>query len=349
MTAVQAESPYVVKRCGVDDISAVMEFFGENHDPLHIFASNRQFVDWQYYVPESHDYNILIAKDDNSILGLFAYIPNTFFDSDIPPEHKFVWTANWLVKKDYKGFVGLDLFYSLPKYERCKNLGIIGLTDGAAKFYQKLGYRVGKLKHYFFVNENIDRFKILGGYKRLCADAQRTSGGYGGRIERIDSFIGLESLPVFEYLISAEPCKSAAFFENKYLRSPFYNYIIYALKNESGIAAALVCRVVSHNCAKVVRAVEYIGRAEYLAEARLQYILDEHNAEYIDLYCEGIPHDMLGKAGFMLNTGQHGLIVPNYFEPFKNANIEIAYAYKFAQPNGQCYIFKGDGDRDHPR
>jgi len=323
-----------------------MDFFGENHDPTHSFAANKRFVDWQYYMPDAGEYNILIAKGDSGMLGVLAYIPNTFFDSEMLPERKFIWTTNWLVKRGYKGFVGLDLLYSLPKHENCENIGTVGQTAASGMFYQKIGYRIGKLEHYFFVNENVGNFKVLSGYNWSCADTPQADAERGSLLLKpINSLIGLDSPLILEYLRNAEPCKSPAFFENKYVKNPFYKYYIYGIISEGKAAAAMVCRVANHNGANVVRLVEYIGRAEYLADSRLQDILDEHNAEYMDFYCAGVPHDMLCQAGFMQNTGEQGLIVPNYFEPFQNSNIEIAYAYKFPE----CCIFKGDGDRDHPR
>lgn len=333
-------SRYTVEKCSVSDIAAVMKFFGENHDSSHVLASNRQFVDWQYYVPDAEQYNILIAKDESGILGLLAYIPNTFFDRAIPRALQFIWTANWLVKKAYKGFVGLDLFYSLPKYENCEALGIVGLTDEAGMFYEKMGYRVGKLDQYFFVNQHVNHFKILSGYEHTGRQMPCVTND-----TRHLSPCVLSSPLILEYINASKPYKSRNFFEKKYVKNPFYKYFLYGITVAGEVAAVLVCRVVQHNGTNVVRLVEYIGRAEYLAEARLQDILEDHNAEYIDFYCAGISHDTLSQAGFLLNTGARGLIVPSYFEPFQNTNIEIAYAYRFPA----CCIFKGDGDRDHPR
>jgi len=336
---------YTIEKCTSSDICAAMDFFGENHDAGHVLAANRRFVDWQYYVPETDNYNILTAKDESGILGLFAYIPNTFFDCGIPHERKFIWTANWLAKKDHKGFAGLDLLYSMPKLENCENLGVVGLTAEAGKFYQKTGYRVGKLRQYFFVNRNVDEFRVLS-VESMELRAKNLNADFRGfsRIWRIKSMSGFRNSPLIsEYFDTAAPYKSLAFFENKYIKNPFYKYFAYGIEAGGGLAAIIICRVVSHNGANVVRLVEYAGCAEYLADASLQDILDEHDAEYLDFYCAGIPHELLIQAGFLLNTGD--FIIPNYFEPFQNTNVEIAYAYKFPE----CYIFKGDGDRDHPR
>ena len=43
------------------------------------------------------------------------------------------------------------------------------------------------------------------------------------------------------------------------------------------------------------------------------------------------------------------MVVPNYFEPFVNKNIDISVGYrKYNNIKGNVRIFKGDGDQDRP-
>ena len=43
-----------------------------------------------------------------------------------------------------------------------------------------------------------------------------------------------------------------------------------------------------------------------------------------------------------------GLVIPNYFEPFEQKNIDIKFAYKTAQSLPPVRLFKADGDQDRP-
>ena len=52
-------------------------------------------------------------------------------------------------------------------------------------------------------------------------------------------------------------------------------------------------------------------------------------------------------AGFKLLEDLTEVIIPNYFEPVINENIDILFAYK-KKENIKFNIYKGDGDQDRP-
>ncbi len=77
-------------------------------------------------------------------------------------------------------------------------------------------------------------------------------------------------------------------------------------------------------------------------------ILKKYGAEYLDFYSYGIPLNILKKAGLKNKKKYKKLIIPDYFEPFVNKNINIIIGYRKFNINGKVRIFKADGDQDRP-
>ena len=73
-------------------------------------------------------------------------------------------------------------------------------------------------------------------------------------------------------------------------------------------------------------------------------ILQNHDSEYIDCLNHGLSENLFSKLGFELRNSE--TIIPNYFEPFLQENIDTLFAYKSKTPN--YVIFKGDSDQDRP-
>ena len=78
-------------------------------------------------------------------------------------------------------------------------------------------------------------------------------------------------------------------------------------------------------------------------------MLEEYEAEYLDLYSHGVPLKILKQAGFINREKVEGLVIPNYFEPFEQKNIDLRFAYKTDQSLPPVRLFKADGDQDRPQ
>ena len=67
------------------------------------------------------------------------------------------------------------------------------------------------------------------------------------------------------------------------------------------------------------------------------------NAEYIDCLNYGISQETFLNMGFLV---RENIIIPNYFEPFEQRNVDIEFA--FSSKSDEYVIFKGDSDQDRP-
>ena len=70
----------------------------------------------------------------------------------------------------------------------------------------------------------------------------------------------------------------------------------------------------------------------------------ENQYEYIDLMAGTLPVELMSKSGFVLREPEDTNIIPTYFEPFVQENINIWYQ----KSDPDIVIFKADGDQDRP-
>ena len=109
-----------------------------------------------------------------------------------------------------------------------------------------------------------------------------------------------------------------------------------------------VFRVQNYNNKNIIRFVDYVGSNNSFALLKFFFIqiLKKYDAEYLDFYNFGIPLNILKKSGLIKKKPK--MIIPNYFEPFVNENVDISVGYRKYNVNGNVRIFKGDGDQDRP-
>ncbi len=67
------------------------------------------------------------------------------------------------------------------------------------------------------------------------------------------------------------------------------------------------------------------------------------DAEYVDFYETGLSEERMESAGWK-KVKDSGNVIPNYFSPFVQENIDINY---MAQEK-EVVLFKADGDQDRP-
>lgn len=150
---------------------------------------------------------------------------------------------------------------------------------------------------------------------------------------------------IFKFQI---PIKSKEYLINRYLNHPIYKYHLYVVTNKK-ISNICVFRIINYKKVNVVRFVDFIGsnKSFLYLKSFFPEILKIYKAEYLDFYSYGIPNNILKKTG-LVNKQDSKVIIPNYFEPFVNQNIDIYFGFRKFNAKGKIRIFKGDGDLDRP-
>ena len=71
--------------------------------------------------------------------------------------------------------------------------------------------------------------------------------------------------------------------------------------------------------------------------------LNAAGAEYLDIYCAGLPNAVIEAAGFVIRGEGDPNVIPNYLAPIKDENTDYYY---FTSDPAQFRLFRADGDQD---
>ena len=141
------------------------------------------------------------------------------------------------------------------------------------------------------------------------------------------------------------PFKSFSYLERRYYKHPSYQYSVVGIEKDDKVRTAVVFRLQECNNSKAVRIVDVIGDIygfRYFTDFFDRYSR-KTNAEYVDIYETGIPEEDMLDFGWKKVKGS-GNIIPNYFAPYLEENIDIFYSTS----DSRVVLFRGDGDQDRP-
>tara|TARA_Y100000994_G_scaffold245058_1_gene246025 strand:+ start:259 stop:1305 length:1047 start_codon:yes stop_codon:yes gene_type:complete len=331
------------------DYSKVSRFINNEWKEGHILSKSKDLFDWQY-LNENKTYNFIVVKKDNEVLGILGFIPSNRYDKSLIKEN-IIWLALWKIseKIQIKG-IGLKMISFLQKNVAHVGIGVNGIIKIHKPMYRALGYQSNNLNHYYSVNKNYEP-QLISAPKKYNHPSLNEKGLKWILLNKND----LENFKEkFSYKIrtNSEIKKTPHYFLNRYIKHPYYNYQLYLIPSPNQKEAAIITiRIDKRNSSKVLRIIDFFGNIEILNYAGfgLKKIVDKFCVEYIDFWSYGIPDKVMKNFGFKIVDPQQNIIVPNYFEPFENKNVEILFAYKnIKKLKSEFIICKGDGDQDRP-
>ena len=142
------------------------------------------------------------------------------------------------------------------------------------------------------------------------------------------------------------PYKDAWYVSHRFFEHPVYHYEVYLLRDDDKAYAVMVIRRVEHEGHECLRIVDYMGDIKALSgvSSALRGLMTD-KSEYIDLYNYGYPPEDICAAGFTERTKEDENIIPNYFEPFVQKNVECWFN---SDAKDNFVICKADADQDRP-
>ena len=314
-----------------------MMFINEHWSRGHILSCNREVFDW-YYRCSDGSYNFFIGKNNDEIFGILGFINSDKFSND-KSENNEIWLALWKVRAESPNTgLGLRLIMELKKYFSDSKIAVLGLSNEAEKIYKLLRYKVSSMSQLFIVNNDLkENFKIFKGeitpLKMQKSDIN---------VYEVENFSKINDVSC----VKDDRGRGFDYFLNKYFLNRFKKYLFFKLI-ESEKNAYIIARVDEVNGAKALRVVDVYGEVEIFSKSIswfYEYIKD-HCMEYMDFYYFGEQEKLFLSAGMLKVSDEYNYIVPNYFYPFiqENINLKCAYDSNFNGP-----FFKGDGDQERP-
>ncbi|MBC7751025.1 MAG: hypothetical protein H7Z73_04805 [Candidatus Saccharibacteria bacterium] len=332
------------------DLPALRLFIEKQWKAKHILATNDVLLDWQHLNKETGDYNFVLGleKRTQEIHGVLGFIQPSQFDVTMQLK-QLCWMAIWKTHDAARGGkLGRHLMAHLEEMMSPAFLYAIGASAMSLPLYQALGYQVGRLGHFFILNPEINVFKLATVHKsRIVPQIQIDDDKKC--IAQVTADDILQISPEFFNKQKSASYKSAVYLINRYLSHPIYVYQAYKIQHALSTVGLIVTRICSHDDARAIRVVDFIGPSDALRGLGSQWLnlLREEGAEYIDFYNAGVEESDLLASGFTRRTTNDSTVIPNYFEPFSKINVEIDYMVTV--PAGQTYrIVKGDSDLDRP-
>ena len=208
------------------NIKSLQKFIGKNFKKNHILSKNQRIFNWLYYNKNEKKYNFILEQKNKNIISFLGIIKNSKFSKNLK-KNESIWFATWAAKKNQLG-AGLKLINYAVKNYKYHNIGTIGCQENVKKIYKYLGFNTGHLTQYYIPNLKIQNYKIIKINKR---DKKKNK-------NKLNKFISLKIVKRLNFKKFGNNkkryiklfLKDENYFKNKYIKNPFYNYIIYEFK-----------------------------------------------------------------------------------------------------------------------
>ena len=303
------------------------EFLEDNWNINHIYLKDKDYFEYEF----SDNSNFILAKDNDKIVATLGY-----FDYDNKGD---IFTVIW--KNSGKMNDGLKCLQFLLN-TGYKSVSSCGINKKTIPIYDFLGINTGRLKHFYILNQEIEEYKIA---KISKKDIKKVKNKKVNDVIEVNTIDGLLNLINYQELKKYNFYKSPKYFNKHYFKHPYYKYHI--LVKSEGTNSILVYRIVKENGGSCIRIMDFLGDEKEFNEY-ISYLVEkmfQEKHEYIDIYEIGLEDSTLKNMGFIERTEDDINIIPNYFEPFVQKNIEIYY---MSNCKDKFRMFKGDGDQDRP-
>ncbi|CAO3363700.1 hypothetical protein [Azospirillum palustre] len=346
--------PPVIRIATTEDIPDIMRFWDEHWVPGHVMSRDRGLVSWQHVQSStglSQDGQpgrvnfVLAERQSNDLTGFLGFVPMSRFDPAILPAEDVIFLAGWRMRADAPPGLGAALLARLRASLRPPAIITLGLNERVRALYERFGFRTDTLRHHVLPNPDIETLRLAD----IPGRSHWPASTGGAVLRRLDRNALMALPPDLWQEDEVLPKKTPGWLAARYLDHPHYQYALFLLVGATGPKGILVLRRCMADGASALRLVDCVGSADMLCTAgtALIALLRANDAEYMDLFAEGMDATALAAAGFHAVAHLSGAVVPNHFEPFVRENRPIRFA-SLTPPGRRLRLFKGDGDQDRP-
>lgn len=338
-----------VRMAESSDQSRLLEFIRDHWSPQHVFVERPEVFRWQHLHGSSR-LNMVIAEADelgDPVLGVLGFIPMGRFDATLGD--KDVMLAIWKVRDSgAPPGLGLQLLKYLQAQLRPRLIAAIGTSQMVRPIYRALRYEVGVLGHAALLHPGrAGRLSIADRVPGEAFLVPKTP----GRLAELVPFGRASVLAVDRLASTGLPTKSHRYLVERYLQHPWYRYEVRAVVVDGDVVSVVVWRKVQASNTSVLRVVDIIGPTEWLpyAEPALRREVVGAEAEYLDIMHWGVDDNLLRAGGFVTRSDYPDMVLPTYFAPFEQQNVDIELAYRvFDSRDLGVRLFRADSDQDRP-
>ena len=312
------------------EIRKFMAFIKENKKG-HIFSKNKKVINFFYNYNKSKETNMLSIIKNNEIIAAMGLIPYSNWSKQ--KNNKEIFIA--FLFKSKKCLSTLSFYnYIFKKYNPnlLAAMNINPNTNG--RIYNSIS-KLENYHHYYIKNPKI-KCKISRHLKNTKYKVKSNSD-----VKLIVSK-KIVDLPQSIY----NPKKNINYFNNKYIKNPFYKYSIINIYNGNKIVLFFIYKVIHKKNSKFARIVDAYGNLNLkknISNLLIDFLI-KNNLEFIDFYFYSLKKIFISKLGF---TKIRKEFIPYYTEPFNKKNFKLNISLIKNKPKNYVF-YKGDGDGERP-
>ena len=305
------------------DIKEIQNFLHQNWQKNHIISKQKKVFNWLHYNKHEKKYNFFIFKYNKKIISFLGIIKNSKFSKKLK-KRETIWLTNWVAKKKSILGVGLKLLDYAIKNLRYFKIGTVGCNDRLKKIYENFGFATGKLIQHYIINTKIKNYKIIK-YKKNKLNINSNIKINKELSLSIVKKINFNSFQKNKINFINVFDKDENYFREKYIKNPFYKYMIYKFEKNNKLVGYYFTRECFYRNRKCLRIIEFFGNINYIFSSSFLFekIIELNDYEFVDMYLYGINKN---KSLFVKNELKKDIIIPNYFEPFVKKNITLNFA-----------------------
>lgn len=318
------------------DTLDIMKFIDVYWKKGHILGVNQSFFEYEHEISNNNISFVISRNDFDEIDAIIGYIPYSH-------NHQDIMTVMWKSNNKENKLLGIELLKYLMSNLNIRIIASPGSNKKTRGIYKLLDYEFGQLQHWYRLN-NKDTYSIA---KVIDNNIPIVSEHNQLVLKKFNTFKELET-DVDSYIwdnMDAKPYKEKWYIEKRYFNHPIYQYNVYGVIDSGKITTVIFLRLEHCNNQNIIRFIDCIGDYSKIQNItnELDELLKEYDAEYIDIYETGLNDDIFENSGW-IKVVDSGNVIPNYFNPFVQDNIDIYY---FSNDK-EVVLFKGDGDQDRP-
>lgn len=338
VNAMGNESSVIIRQARMDEIDRVMAFLKENWDEKHIMANNRELMCYEH--AWNGTFTFILAEDAHTkkLYGVCGYMP---YSEEKPTD---IGAGIWKVIQSPRFMLGTELLKYVQERPGCRMLACCGANPHTKGHRKLIGHSNFKLNHYYRLNPSRSKFEVAIIQDKKIIEKQNDVCYDFVSLDTIDKFKARFDMCRFKDIM---PYRDYSYIKHKYFDHIKYQYRIIGIEVKCRVDAVIVGRDVCINNRKIFRIIDFMGKEDAFAGTynAWEQFISEGNYEYVDFYEYGLLQETLLNAGFVKRLENDVNVIPNYFEPFVQKNIEIHISTNI---KGSFRMFKGDGDQDRP-